>query len=131
MKLSNLPPGVTDFDIEEAQHGEPASTVLPEGETVETVKAWYKDYIETLYASTSTQVSELTAERDRLQASVEALVTGEIELCPTCNNVGYYAVGPTDDPQQRPCEFCCTVPNSLFNIKEKVRAALATVGGGK
>lgn len=50
---------------------------------------------------------------------------GGVEICPNCNNVGYYAAGATDNPEQVQCEFCYTVTNSLFNIKEKARTALA------
>lgn len=55
----------------------------------------------------------------------------EIQICPNCNNVGYTARQTNDygGCEQEQCEFCYTVPNSLFNLKEKCRVALALANG--
>jgi hypothetical protein len=40
------------------------------------------------------------------------------DACPNCDNQGWFAWGPTDDPEQIQCEFCETVENSVFNRKK-------------
>lgn len=86
--------------------------------------------------SSNPKVLEDVRAKARLIAASPALYEAckagveEIQICPNCNNVGYYADGPTDDPEQTQCEFCYTVPNSLFNLKEKCRAALGLAKKG-
>lgn len=46
--------------------------------------------------------------------------------CPVCPNVGYYAEGPTDAPEQVQCEWCWTTETSMFNARVKVDVALAS-----
>ncbi len=41
-------------------------------------------------------------------------------LCPQCDNSGEYTIGDENGfPQHEQCQFCWTVKNSLFNIKNK------------
>jgi hypothetical protein len=48
------------------------------------------------------------------------------QRCPNCNDVGWYVVTnrSTGEAEQEQCEFCYTVPDSLFNVHEEVKAAL-------
>jgi hypothetical protein len=54
----------------------------------------------------------LYADNTRLQAQL----SGD---CPNCPNVGYYAAGDPNDPEQVQCEWCETVPHSKFNIAKR------------
>ena len=52
----------------------------------------------------------------------------ESKRCPNCDDVGYYAVGSNADGwEQVQCEFCYTVPDSVFNIKCRLEIAESTV----
>jgi hypothetical protein len=41
--------------------------------------------------------------------------------CPNCDNRGYFIGGYYQEPEAVKCEFCYTVPDSIFNIKEQER----------
>jgi hypothetical protein len=41
--------------------------------------------------------------------------------CPNCPDQGWFADGPTDDPEQIQCEFCEMEENSIFNIKRRIK----------
>jgi hypothetical protein len=49
------------------------------------------------------------------------------QRCPNCQDQGWYVVPNrnTGEPEQEQCEFCCTVPDSLFNVHAEVKAALS------
>ena len=51
----------------------------------------------------------------------------DAQRCPHCPDQGWYSDldRHTGDPVQVQCEFCCTVPDSLFNVHERVKAALS------
>lgn len=59
---------------------------------------------------------------DALVEAVNALLTAK--HCPNCPDQGWYADGPTDDPEQVQCEWCECVEDSLFKAKAKAAAAL-------
>ena len=60
--------------------------------------------------------------------SIDSLVTkflnDDYVRCPKCPDQGWYADGPTDDPEQVQCEFCECESRSLFKLKAAIRAAL-------
>lgn len=64
---------------------------------------------------------------DALVESVNALL--KAEDCPNCPDQGWYADGPTDDPEQVQCEWCECVESSLFKAKAKVAAAVEQLKG--
>lgn len=67
----------------------------------------------------------------RLEVLAESLITFLTLFgkdCPNCPNQGWYADGPTDDPEQVQCQFCCCEPLSEFNIKTKFEKATEQSG---
>jgi len=61
-----------------------------------------------------------------MEQDIESILNNA-QLCPNpmCNNSGCYPEGPTDSPEPVQCEFCYTVPDSLFNAKQKVLSLLS------
>lgn len=43
--------------------------------------------------------------------------------CPNCDDEGQYWNGPTEDPYAEQCQFCHTVPNSIFNLRAMIAAS--------
>lgn len=48
------------------------------------------------------------------------------QRCPNCPDQGWYAEADprSGDPVQVQCEFCYTLPDSMFNVHQRVKAAL-------
>jgi hypothetical protein len=47
--------------------------------------------------------------------------------CPNCSDIGWYVTGSMyseDGPEQEQCEFCYTVEDSLFNVKQRAAAEI-------
>jgi hypothetical protein len=67
----------------------------------------------------------LAAERDNAALRADAEKVKNAERCPNCPDQGWYAVRDryTGDPAQEQCEWCETMPNSLFNALRNFDAA--------
>lgn len=56
----------------------------------------------------------------------EGMILVKTVKCPNCDDVGWYVVpGRDGEPEQEQCEFCETVPNSIFNISKIARLSAA------
>jgi len=72
----------------------------------------------------------LTAELASLRSRVKELERSSLEIlgaqsCPYCPNVGYYSEAGSDgEEEQVQCEWCETTPNSIHQVKIRLRAVL-------
>jgi hypothetical protein len=61
---------------------------------------------------------------DTIQSAEELIAGFNLSYglnCPNCPDQGWFADGPTDDPEQIQCKFCETEENSIFNIKRRIK----------
>jgi hypothetical protein len=76
------------------------------------------------------QFSKLKDENDSLRSRVKELELMALEIlgaqsCPYCPNAGYYSHEEYDgEEEQVECEWCGTTPNSIYQVKTRIRAAL-------
>jgi len=50
----------------------------------------------------------------------------DVLKCPHCDDIGWFVdFDHNGEAAQVQCEFCYTTPNSIFNLREKIEAAIA------
>jgi hypothetical protein len=92
----------------------------------------YEPY-DCLFTKAADEIVFLRATEDSLRSQL-ADATQKLEearKCPHCDDEGF-TVQPDrrGEPEQVQCEFCYTVPNSIFNMRQRIDQAIEQGKGG-